>query len=180
METQSRYPSAPKTSPETDFGQGPLRMNLYEQQPSSLPLEQNSSLPINGVARTTSKRRRPSESGNGKSTVENFTQPPAAPEVPKAPPVAYRAPPTTNGQIQSGPNHPPSFAERARILTGRPSPPRVVTVDSERTDQPQNSKPERRTSLNSGAQERLISVNDKRTHISQTILCTIKYPATSF
>lgn len=144
MEVPDRYAD----SREMGSKKGSSEMDIYKQSPTSLPLAQTSDLPTNEVARTTSKRRRPSGVGNGKSDMQNFTHPPAAPEVPKAPPFAYRATPTTNGHVQSDLSYPPSFAERARILTGKTGPKDNVNIDPERKDQPSKPKTERRASLN--------------------------------
>lgn len=147
MEAQSRYPDPHFASPGTHSRQGPSRGNYHGQPLSSLPPGQSLDLPTTGVARTASKRRRPSGNGSGNSRVEDFTSPPAAPDVPKAPPFAFR-PPNENGYLPSDSNYPPSFAERARILTGNPSPQDTINVDRERKDQPPKPKPERHASLN--------------------------------
>lgn len=99
----------------------------------------------NGVARTTSRRRRPSGIET-ESQFDNFPQPPAAPEVPKPPPVSYRPPQESNAYNRPAPNYPASFAERARILTGRTIPVEQLDLDTEAVAQP--SKSERRASLN--------------------------------
>ena len=100
--------------------------------------------PGNGMARATSKRRRPAGSGSGRSLADQESQPPAAPEVPKAPPISYR-PPIPNGYQRTNFDYPASFADRARSLSERP------------LEDPQNSLPsptesaqkrERRASLN--------------------------------
>lgn len=67
------------------------------------------------VARTTSRKRRVSGTGSGsrKSQLDSHSQPPAAPEVPRAPPVSYRGPYTSNGTSPTIGN-PTSFAARAR------------------------------------------------------------------
>lgn len=132
----------------TDFNQAPLRVNPNYPLPSSLPAlhgpSQNSL--TNGVARTTSKRRRPSATGSGRTPADKFSQPPA-PEVPKAPPIAYRPP--YSSEIQSHPvgHYPASFAERARALTAN-SIPTVPDPHSEPETTPQPARRERRGSLN--------------------------------
>ena len=67
------------------------------------------------VARTTPRKRRVSGTGSGhrKPQLEDHSQPPAAPEVPRAPPVSYRGPYTSNGTSPTIGN-PTSFAARAR------------------------------------------------------------------
>ena len=107
----------------------PLRVDPFAPLPTSSPLSrpageiaswpeevQLNSLPAGPpVARTTSRKRRVSGtgSGNGKSQLESHSQPPAAPEVPRAPPVSYRAPYASNGTSPTIGN-PTSFAARAR------------------------------------------------------------------
>ena len=151
MEAQSRYSQPSYGLSESNVNQRTLRMSPNGPLPSSLPQSQDSDSPAkqNGMARTTSERRRPIGIGSGKTPVDEFPQPPAAPEVPKAPPLSYRAPPITNGHAQSGPNYPASFAERARNLLDKPTPQYPTNIDLGRTDQPPKPpKPERRASLN--------------------------------
>lgn len=93
------------------------------------------------LARATSKKRRPASGASG-----DLVQPPAAPEVPKAPPISYKLPPTTNGVPRPIPNYPTSFAERARHLAGQSDFPVPPTVDLSPVDPA--TKRERRTSLN--------------------------------
>ena len=131
----------------TEINQPPLRVNPSLPLPSSLPSSQvtDRSSPSNGLARTTSKRRRPSGTGPGRTPIENFPQPPA-PDVPKAPPVSYR--PSQSSESYSPPegNFPASFAERARVLTGKSIPAEPPDLHPEPL--PQLARPERRGSLN--------------------------------
>ena len=102
----------------------------------------------NGLARATSGRRKPSGSGAGRTPIDNFPQPPAhpiAPEVPKAPPVSYR-PPYSSENYDHSSGYPASFAERARALTGHPSP--AKPSESIVEPAPQPAKQARRGSLN--------------------------------
>ena len=131
----------------TEVSQPPLRVNpnlpLQASLPSSQMLEPS---PINnGLARATSKKRRPSGTGTGRIPIESFPQPPA-PEVPKAPPVSYRPPPSTETYSTSQGNDPASFAERARALTGRTIPAEPSDLNPEPF--PTRARPERRGSLN--------------------------------
>ena len=96
--------------------QMPSRVNPKYPLPSSLPPPQTispSSLPEgvqgNGEARTTSRRRR--VSGKGQTESAN---PPTVPEVPKAPPIAYRDP--YGNALPYGPKsgNSTSFAARVR------------------------------------------------------------------
>ncbi|KAI4127395.1 MAG: hypothetical protein LQ338_003226 [Usnochroma carphineum] len=67
----------------------------------------------NGLTRTTSRKRRPSEAGPDQ--YESFPKPgPEAPEVPKAPPVSYREPYGANSPNDVPYSNPTSFAARAR------------------------------------------------------------------
>ncbi|KAL8781169.1 MAG: hypothetical protein Q9194_000485 [Teloschistes cf. exilis] len=67
----------------------------------------------NPVARTTSRKRRPSGAGQGQ--YESFPRPgPEAPETPQGPPVSYRGPPGSIQPAQIPYNNPSSFAARAR------------------------------------------------------------------
>ena len=131
----------------TEINQTPLRVNPNLPLQSSLPSSQamhQSSLG-NGLARSTSKRRRASGTGSGRTPIDSFPQPPA-PEVPKAPPMSYRPPynPETYSPLEG--NDPASFAERARALSGNsiPAEPQDLTPKS----LPQRARPERRSSLN--------------------------------
>ena len=121
-----------------DYGDGPFS---FEGHDPTLPL-------TNGMARATSKRRRQSRNENGKLPVDDFSRPPAAPEAPYAPPSVFSSPPVANGQSRPNPNYPASFAERARILTGRPDPQAAITKDVEQTNSSQRPRTERRASLN--------------------------------
>ena len=73
------------------------------------------------VTRTTSRKRRVSGTGSGsrKSQLGDHFQPPAAPEVPRAPPVSYKEPYVSNGTSPSAGN-PTSFAARARGYAAEP------------------------------------------------------------
>ena len=129
--------------------QRPLRVDPNYPLPSSLPPQEMEISPLsNGMARTTSRRRKPSGSGAGNTPIDNFPQPPAqpiAPEVPKAPPVSYR-PPYSNENYDQPSGYPASFAERARALTGNPSP--AKPPESPVEPAPQPVKQARRGSLN--------------------------------
>ena len=131
----------------TEFNQAPLRVNPNFPLQSSLPSSQSmdqSSL-NNGSARSTSKRRRPSGTGPGRTPIEPFPQPPA-PEVPKAPPLSYRAPYSTENYNPLEGNDPASFAERARALSGKSIPAEPLDLTPKPTAQ--RARPERRGSLN--------------------------------
>ncbi len=131
----------------TDLNQAPLRVNpnlpLQASLRSSQTMDQSSL--NNALARTTSKRRRPSGTGPGRTPIESFPQPPA-PEVPKAPPVSYRPPYATGDYSPTQGNDPASFAERARALTGKSIPAEFPDLNPEPL--PQRARPERRGSLN--------------------------------
>ena len=131
----------------TQINQAPLRVNPNLPLPSSLPssLSRDRTPPTDGLARTTSRRRRPSGTGPGRTPIENFPQPPA-PEVPKAPPVSYRPPYSTEIYSPLEANNSASFAERARALTGKSIPTEPPDLNPEPLRQP--SRPERRGSLN--------------------------------
>lgn len=121
---RSQFPPPP-----SDVHSRPLRVDPFAPLPTSSPLAQpigeSASWPeevqMNSVsatvpaARTTSRKRRISGTGGGnrKSQFENNMQPPAAPEVPRAPPVSYRGSYTSNGTSPTIGN-PTSFAARAR------------------------------------------------------------------
>ena len=123
-------------------------MDDYEDGPFSFA-GHDSTLPLtNGMARATSKRRRQSRNENGKLPMDDFSRPPAAPEAPYAPPSVFSSPPVANCQSRPNPNYPASFAERARILTGRPDPQAAITKDVEQTNSSQRPRTERRASLN--------------------------------
>ena len=131
----------------TEINQAPLRVNpnlpLQLSLPSSRSMDRTS-LP-NGLARTTSKRRRPSGAGPGRTPIESFPQPPA-PEVPKAPPASYRPPYGTDKYSPPEGNYPASFAERARALTGKSIPAEPPDLNPDPLPQP--ARPERQGSLN--------------------------------
>lgn len=144
-----------RKSTEGQYGEGleasqrPLRVDPNYPLSSQLPPSQESerSPLTNGVARTTSRRRRPTGSGPpSRIPVESFPQPPA-PEVPKAPPLSYRIP--NDGENYGPPRTgfpSPSFAERVRALTGNSIPTQPSEPSSELF--PQLVKPMRRGSLN--------------------------------
>ncbi|KAL8912335.1 MAG: hypothetical protein Q9171_002622 [Xanthocarpia ochracea] len=106
--------------PISDARQKPLRVHPNQPLPTSIPpirKMEKSHLPdngaTNGLARTTSRKRRPSGSAQGQ--YESFPAPgPQAPEVPKAPPVSYRGPYATDPPAEIPYNNPISFAARAR------------------------------------------------------------------
>lgn len=125
----------------------PLRVNPNLPLQSSLPPShtRDQSPSTNGLARTTSKRRRPTGTGPGRTPIENFPQPPA-PEVPKALPVSYRPPYATENYSPPEGNHSASFAERARTLTGNSIPTEPPDLTPEAL--PRSTRPERRGSLN--------------------------------
>lgn len=131
----------------TEIHQAPLRVNPNLPLQSSLPSSQSRdrSPLTNGLARTTSKRRRPSGAGPARTPFEKFPQPPA-PEVPKAPPVSYRPLHGTENYSATEGSLPASFAERARALTGRSIPAEPPDLSPEPLPQP--TRPERRGSLN--------------------------------
>ena len=112
------------------------------------PPHDNDLLPsTNGMARTTSKRRRQSGSGIPVRTPKEIISQPPAPEVPRAPPVSYRPPYSIDNPASQKPNSPsPSFAERAQSLTGKPLP--IQSFESTTEAVERNSKPVRRGSLN--------------------------------
>ena len=131
----------------TDINLTPLRVNpnlpLQASLPSSQAMDQS---PLaNPLARTTSKKRRASGTGPGKTSIDTFPQPPA-PEVPKAPPLSYRPPYATDNYSPLQGNDPASFAERARALTGKSIPPEPPDLTPE--PRAQRTRPERRGSLN--------------------------------
>ena len=123
METES-LPLQPSHGASPAPTQRPLRIYPDYTMPSSLPPQGMETSPLsNGLARTASRKQKPSGSGAGRTPIDSFPQPPAqptAPEVPKAPPVSYR-PPYSNENYDQPSGYPASFAERARALTGNPS-----------------------------------------------------------
>lgn len=148
METLPGRSHAQYALPTTNGEQRPSRVDPSYPLPSSLPPSQDSdrSPMTNGMARTTSRKRRPSGSGTGKPVVDNFPQPPAAPEVPKAPPVSYRPPPNGENYNRQENGYSGSFAQRAAVLTGRSIPQDPVNLESDPSPEP--PKRERRASLN--------------------------------
>lgn len=142
MPTQSSYGES------SDAMQQPLRVDPNYPLPSSLPPSQDTELsPLtNGTARTTSRKRRPSGSRPARTPIDNFSQPPAAPEVPRAPPVSYRPAHGSENYDRSKGSYPASFAERARALTGNSISTKPSESDPEPSAQP--AKPVRRGSLN--------------------------------
>lgn len=143
MSTQGQYGGG------LEAGQRPLRVDPNYPLSSQLPpAQENEGSPhTNGVARTTSRRRRPTGSGPpSRNPAESFPQPPA-PEVPKPPPVSYRT--SYDGENYGPPRtgYPsPSFAERVRALTGNSIPTQPSEPSPELFIQP--VKPTRRGSLN--------------------------------
>lgn len=131
----------------TEINQPPLMVNPNLPLQSSLPSSQSRdrSPSTGGTARTTSKRRRPIGTGAERTPIENFPQPPA-PDVPKAPPTSYRPPYGTENYSPPEGNHPASFAERARALTGHSIPTEPPDLNPETLAHP--ARPERRGSLN--------------------------------
>ena len=115
--------------------QRPLWVDPFAPLPTSSPLQpgqggesaswpeevQINSASTNNVARTTSRKRRISGTGSGnrRSQVDRYSQPPAAPEVPRAPPISYRGTYSSNAAIPGNTTSPQagdltSFAARAR------------------------------------------------------------------
>ena len=131
----------------TEINLTPLRVNPNLPLQASLPSSQTvDQFPMdNPLARTTSKKRRASGTGPGRTPIDAFPQPPA-PEVPKAPPVSYRPPYATDNYSPLQGNDPASFAERARALTGKSIPKEPPDLTPEPL--PQRARPERRGSLN--------------------------------
>ena len=135
------------------------RPNQGIASPSSLPSAEhmpNSPL-ANGLARTTSRKRKPSGSGTARSAIDpsydttDYSYPPAAPEVPTAPPLSYRSPAVnavSHSDSSSASPFTGSFAQRAALLTGRSIPANPANDDFDPVDIPEPTKPERRTSLN--------------------------------
>ncbi|KAL8811843.1 MAG: hypothetical protein Q9200_001486 [Gallowayella weberi] len=104
----------------SDTRQRSLRVDPNHPLPTSVPpirKMEKSHLPdngsTNGVARTASRRRRPSGAAQGQ--YESFPKPgPEAPEVPRAPPVSYREPYPAESPAGVPLSNPTSFAARAR------------------------------------------------------------------
>ena len=131
----------------TEINQTALRVNPNLPLQSSLPSSQGiHQSPLgNGLARSTSKKRRPSGTGSGRIPIDSFPQPPA-PEVPKAPPMSYRPPYNAETYSPLEGNDPASFAERARALSGNSIPPEPQDLTPK--PPPPRARPERRSSLN--------------------------------
>ena len=151
MDIQAKYPDLPYDPLGLHPDQRRFRVDPKEPLPSSFPPSQDSSHPVvgNGVSREPSKKRRPTGSGSAPRYPEPdyHVQPPTAPEVPKAPPLSYRAPQSTVGSYgRSSLNHPASFAERARSLANRDLQNTPQAVDPRVDEEP--PKRERRASLN--------------------------------
>ena len=148
METEA-LPVQPSYGASSVPIQRPLRVHPDYPLPSSLPPQEMEISPLsNGLARTTSRKQKSGGSGAGRTSIDNFPQPPAqptAPEVPKAPPVSYR-PPYSNENYDHPSGYPASFAERARALTGNPSPAKPSESTAEPAPQPVEQA--RRGSLN--------------------------------
>ena len=110
----------------------------------------DASLVKNGLARTTSRKRRPSEAGPAlaKGPIDSFPNPPAAPELPKAPPLSYKPPQLNGVEAHHTNSSSASFAQRATVLTGRSIPPDPTKPELETSIAPTSAKRERRTSLN--------------------------------
>ncbi|KAL8666679.1 MAG: hypothetical protein Q9202_001217 [Teloschistes flavicans] len=111
---------APEHSIISDDRQRPLRVDPNYPLATSIPpirrMEkshlQETGLP-NTVARTTSRKRRPS--GTGQGQYESFPRPgPEVPELPQGPPVSYRGPSGSNPPADLAYNDPTSFAARTR------------------------------------------------------------------
>lgn len=148
-----RPPQAPDL-PISDTRQRPLRVDPNHPLPTSIPpirkMEKSHDLPdngtANGVARTTSRRRRPSGAGQGQ--YESFPKPgPEAPEVPKAPPISYREPYAAVPPVGAPYDNPTSFAARAR---GGPIDPAIISesaVENGFNAIAQQTKQNRRTSV---------------------------------
>ena len=106
--------------PTTDPSQRSMRVDPNYPLPTSIPpirkMEKSHSSdngPSNSLARTTSRKRRLSGAGQGQ--YESFPKPgPAAPEVPKAPPLSYREPYNAAPTNDVSYKNPTSFAARAR------------------------------------------------------------------
>ena len=144
----SRHSVTPYGMEASSGEHGPFMVDPRYPLPSSLPQSQDESPSVNGVARAASRKRRPSGSGTGPKSTNSFPNPPAAPEVPKAPPLSYR-PPFVNGVEHRAANaYPGSFAQRAAVLTGRSVPPNIDTAESNSVIPSSAVKRERRTSLN--------------------------------
>lgn len=148
MESRGRIKSAYNEGG-LEASPSPLNGEPNYLQSSQLPFSSENERPSrdNGVERTTSRRRR--SAGiviPSRIPVESFPQPPA-PEVPKAPPVSYRPPYEAGKNAFTSTGYPsPSFAERARALTGNTIP--ILPYEPSPEPSPQPAKPVRRGSLN--------------------------------
>lgn len=111
----------------------------------------------NGLARTPSKKRKSSGSSTARTAIDpsydttDYSYPPAAPEVPRAPPLSYQTSAVNAVSRSNSSSANPvarSFAQRAALLTGRSIPTNPANDHFDPIDLPQPTKPERRTSLN--------------------------------
>lgn len=147
MEAPQEPASSHNPPARSNAPQMPLRVNPRYPLPSSLPSPQNlppSSFPEgvqgNGVARTSSRRRRVS----GKGQTEGIA-PPTVPEVPKAPPVSYRDP--YGNALPYGPRSGNSTSFAARV---RAAPTDLISAripDDDFDPVIQNTSPNRRGSI---------------------------------
>ena len=128
----------------------PRRVDPRQPLPSSfLPSQDQNGSPVtNAMERTTSQRRGLSGAVPSRGPIDSFPQPPAAPEVPKAPPLSYRQPQANGIGNRPALTYPGSFAQRAAILTGKAIPPDPATIEPESPIAPRPAKTERRASLN--------------------------------
>lgn len=116
MEAQS-LPQAPPTRSNVDSRSRAIRVNPDQplrssNAPHDFDLSTNlGNTQTNGMSRTTSRKRRVSGGGNAAA---DGTLKPAAPEVPRAPPVSYREPYADGGPDSLPYSDPTSFAARAR------------------------------------------------------------------
>ncbi|KAL9099450.1 MAG: hypothetical protein Q9163_005052 [Psora crenata] len=104
----------------------------------------------NGVAGASYRKRRPSGAGPAPRAgpIDSFPQPPAAPEVPKGPPVSYRQPQTDETEYHPANGTSSSFAQRAAVLASSSYLSDHTKPESETQAAPAPAKRERRTSLN--------------------------------
>lgn len=116
MESQS-LPQAPSAQLNVDSRSRAIRVNPDQplrssNAPQNLDLSTSlGNTQTSGMSRTTSRKRR--VSGGGNATVDGALKP-AAPEVPRAPPVSYREPYADGGPNSLPCSDPTSFAARAR------------------------------------------------------------------
>ncbi|KAL9607286.1 MAG: hypothetical protein Q9167_007789, partial [Letrouitia subvulpina] len=116
MEAQT-LPRAPPAQSNVDSQPRAIRVNPDQPLRSSHAPQNLDSSPNlgntqkDGMSRTTSRKRR--VSGGGNATVDGALKP-AAPEVPRAPPVSYREPYANGGPDNLPYGDPTSFAARAR------------------------------------------------------------------